>query len=343
MYYSFSQSLLSYNSFGISVTARNFFSIASESDLVKLFTEKQYREILDAAPGFMVIGLGTNLLFTHDYPGVIIKNDLKGIELVKEDDNNVIVRVAAGVVWHEFVQYAIDKNWGGIENLSLIPGTVGAAPVQNIGAYGVEVGELIDHVHAFDTELCEWVNFDRAACRFGYRQSFFKTGAGKKYIIASVTFKLDKQHRIHCDYGAIRSVLESKKITEPNIRDVAEAVIAIRRSKLPDPAVLGNAGSFFKNPVVDQRQLSTLIELHPDLPYYPFGADYKLPAGWLIEKAGWKGYRHQQVGCYEKQALILVNFGGATGQDLLALSLQIQQSVESQFGIHLYSEVNIVG
>jgi UDP-N-acetylmuramate dehydrogenase len=279
---------------------------------------------------------------TKHVEGIVLKNEIGGIDIVHEDEDYVYVKAGAGVVWHEFVLYCVEHNLGGVENLSLIPGTVGATPIQNIGAYGVELKDTFHGLRALDIEKNEWVNFSNHDCAFGYRSSIFKTTLKGRLIISSVTFKLTKKHQLHLTYGAIKEQLTLKGIETPTIKDVSDAVIAIRQSKLPDPRLIGNAGSFFKNPVVSAEVVDNIAKAFPDLVSNKSGDLYKLAAGWLIEKAGWKWYREGQVGCYEKQALVLVNYGGATGAEILAFSQKIQQSVRDTFGILLEPEVNFV-
>ncbi|MBL7964072.1 MAG: UDP-N-acetylmuramate dehydrogenase [Flavobacteriales bacterium] len=292
----------------------------------------------------LVLGGGSNMLFTRDWPGVVLMNEIPGIHMFREDAHHAWVTAGAGVVWHALVRHCVDQDWGGLENLSLIPGKVGAAPMQNIGAYGVEIKDHFDHLEALRIEDGEVVTFDREACAFGYRESFFKRAGRDRYIILSVTFRLNKApHTLNTSYGNIQQELEQRGIASPTLRDVSDAVIAIRRSKLPDPAVTGNAGSFFKNPVVPQALAERLKETHPGLASYPAGpGEVKLAAGWLIEQAGWKGYHGNGHGVHDKQALVLVNRGGATGQAIFDLSQRILDSVRERFGVELEREVNII-
>ncbi|MBP8824699.1 MAG: UDP-N-acetylmuramate dehydrogenase [Flavobacteriales bacterium] len=291
----------------------------------------------------LVLGGGSNVLFTQDWPGVVLLNEIGGMELLLETEEAVIVRVGAGLVWHNFVSYCVDQGWGGLENLSLIPGRVGAAPMQNIGAYGVEIKSAFHHLQALRLSDGEVVRFDTEACRFGYRESFFKREGKGQYIILSVAFQLNKHPELHTHYGSIQAELDKRGITAPTIRDVSEAVIAIRRSKLPDPQVLGNAGSFFKNPVVPVALADRIKAAHPALASYPAGdGQVKLAAGWLIEKAGWKGFREDNLGVHKDQALVLVNYGGSSGNAIYGLSSRILESVKEKFGVELEREVNII-
>jgi UDP-N-acetylmuramate dehydrogenase len=325
------------NTFGIEVYAKEFLVIKSHQDLQALISQRDISK-----EKFLIIGGGSNILFTKDFGGLLIKMEIEGVELVREDEKYVWIKAGAGLVWHDFVLYTIEKGWGGLENLSLIPGTVGASPIQNIGAYGVEVKDVIEEVMGVDLDTKQTRTIKLNDCQFEYRSSIFKRYLKNKFLITKVIFKLSKHPKLHIEYGAIKDELKKENIEHPTIKDVSTAVINIRRSKLPDPAVLGNAGSFFKNPVVNQQKLSELKSLFPSIVSYPFGDQFKLAAGWLIEHAGWKGYRENNVGCHEKQALVLVNHGGATGAEILRLAQKIQQSVKQKFGVDLEMEVNLV-
>lgn len=330
-------SLQPHNSFGIAVNAKLFVVAKSENDLREIYSSNHFGNERK-----LVMGSGTNILFTKDFDGLIVKNEIGGIALVSEDEDEILIRAGSGVNWHEFVLYCIGQGWGGIENLSLIPGTVGAAPVQNIGAYGVELKDVLHTVRAWDMDTNEFVELYRDQCDFGYRSSIFKAKRKGRMVISSVVFRLTKKHVLKLSYGAIKEALLVMGIASPSIRDVSNAVISIRSSKLPDPVKLGNAGSFFKNPAVDKTMLASVQSAYPNVVAFPFGEGFKLAAGWLIESAGWKGYRKGNVGCYEKQSLVLVNFGNATGEEILAFSRKIQASVWEKFGIELEPEVNIV-
>jgi UDP-N-acetylmuramate dehydrogenase len=331
-------SLQPFNTFGIDQSAQLFARFNTANQLSTWIKEGMLGE-----QELLVLGGGSNILLTNDFEGLVLKNEITGINFIKEDASHVWVEVGAGVNWHEFVLHCIDHNWAGVENLSLIPGTVGAAPMQNIGAYGVELKDVFDSLIAIQINTGAEVVFNKEECAFGYRESVFKNVVKGEFLITSVTFKLFKQPTFHLDYGAIRETLASMKI-EPTIRSISDAVIAIRRSKLPDPAVIGNAGSFFKNPVVNKSIVAGLKETYPEMPTYPVNEDtVKVPAGWLIEKCGWKGYRKGDIGVHQHQALVLVNYGGGKGNELYKLALAIQASVEHQFGIFINTEVNIVG
>lgn len=333
-------SLRPYTTFGIEAQANYFADIASETDLNTLFQLNEFNEL-----PLLILGGGSNLLLTQDFPGLALRLTLGGIDVVREDELHVYVQAGAGVVWHELVMYCVANNLAGMENLSLIPGTVGAAPMQNIGAYGVEIEQLFDHLEAVHIGTGEKRRFEHADCRFGYRESIFKHELKGQYIITSVTFRLDKTPTFHTRYGAISETLTEMGVTDETmtIRAISDAVIRIRRSKLPDPAEIGNAGSFFKNPEIPAAQFDQLKTTYPALPGYPTSNELvKVPAGWLIEQAGWKGYRSGDAGVHAKQALVLVNYGRATGHEILALAHQVQASVLEKFGITINPEVNII-
>lgn len=290
-----------------------------------------------------ILGGGSNVLFTRDVKGLVVLNRITGIDLIGEDENHWFVRAGAGVVWHEFVEYAIKEGWAGVENLALIPGMVGASPMQNIGAYGVEIESVVDHLIAVHLPTGELHRFDRSDCQFAYRESVFKRKLKGQYMICYVVYRLRKTPDFNTSYGAITKELERQGISDLSIRAVADAVIAIRRSKLPDPKEIGNAGSFFKNPVVSLEQYDAIAEVHPELPHYPAGkGKVKLAAGWLIDQCGWKGFREGDYGVHKHQALVLVNYGGATGKEVFHLSQQILENVEDRFGVKLEREVNIL-
>ena len=326
------------NTFHVAARAARLARFRSAEELRALIQDPE----LAALPR-LVMGGGSNVLFTKDWPGVVLLNEIGGMEVEEETGEHVVVRSGAGVVWHDLVSYCVEQGWGGIENLSLIPGRVGAAPMQNIGAYGVEIKDTFDHLEALRISDRKVVRFNREACRFGYRESFFKREGKGQYIILNVAFKLAKRPALDTHYGSIKAELEKRGITAPTIRDVSAAVIHIRRSKLPDPNVLGNAGSFFKNPVVPAVLAQRIKAEHSDLSYYPAGeGQAKLAAGWLIEKAGWKGFREENRGVHKDQALVLVNYGGSTGQAIYDLSTRILESVQAKFGLMLEREVNII-
>lgn len=331
-------SLKPYNSFGIAVTARYFASF----DTVEGLQELLYANKLPVQQR-LVLGGGSNVLFTADYNGLVLLNKISGITLVHEDADAYYVRVGAGENWHAFVMDCVRNNRAGVENLSLIPGSVGASPIQNIGAYGVEVKDAVHTVEAWHINDKKLVTFQNHECQFGYRDSIFKRQYRNQLVITHVTFRLLKRPVFHTAYGAIRQELERMGVQALSIGAIAQAVMNIRSSKLPNPQQLGNAGSFFKNPIVPARHCADLMKKYPQLPAYP-NADgsCKLAAGWLIEQCGWKGYRKGDAGCYEKQALVLVNYGNATGTEIWQLSQQIAASVAERFGVHLEPEVNLI-
>lgn len=330
-------SLQSYNTFGIEARARFFKEVADEDSLLATLAHcgKTRKELF-------VLGGGSNVLFMSDLDRVVLRNAIGGIQVLDEDTMRVRVKVGGGMVWHQFVLYAVSKGWGGIENLSLIPGTVGASPIQNIGAYGVELKDVFDGLEAIHVISGEKRTFNAAECEFGYRDSVFKRAYRGQWIITAVVFKLWKQGEVNTSYGDIKRVLAELGVSKPGIADVSRAVIQIRQQKLPDPAMIGNAGSFFKNPEVAIDFFAALKERFPNLPGYLLENSVKVPAGWLIEQAGWKGHRSGNVGVHERQALVLVNFGGARGVEVQQLATQIQESVNAKFGIFLTPEVNYV-
>lgn len=329
-------SLLPYNTFGIPARAAHFAEVHSVNDL-RAALRSGIRPVF-------VLGGGSNVLFTRDAEGLVLKNSLRGIAIARRFKNKIWVRIGGGEVWHDFVLWAVQNGFGGAENLSLIPGSAGAAPVQNIGAYGVELKDIFVSLQALELATGKLRHFSRADCRFGYRDSFFKQEGKGKYCIASVTLSLTlKNHRLQLSYGDIRKTLEANGITAPTIADVSRAVVQIRSSKLPDPAKIGNCGSFFKNPETPRAVLEKIRSTHPQIPHFELPNDkVKIPAGWLIEQCGWKGKRVGNTGCYEKQALVLVNHGGATGEEVKNLAFGIIASVEKAFGIRLEPEVNIL-
>lgn len=330
--------LTRFNTFGIAARARFFAAPSSEAELACLLRSVCARNL-----PLMVLGGGSNVIFGGDFDGLVIHPDMRGIHCLGADDDHYFIEAAAGEPWHEFVQYTLAQGWLGLENLSLIPGTVGAAPIQNIGAYGVEVTDRLHSLTAMDISSGELREFSHDECRFGYRDSVFKQELRDRYIITRVRFRLLRQPAPKIDYGDIRAELAARGLEQPTPRQVAAAVIAIRSRKLPLPAVLGNAGSFFKNPVVASTQLAGLKAAWPDIVAYPQGEGAKLAAGWLIERAGWKGRRIGPVGSYEKQALVLVNHGGAVGADVVRVARAIQQAVHDQFGVELEMEPQVYG
>lgn len=330
-------SLKKYNTFGIEAKAKQFVAVHSIEDLNTILKEHQ------SEPKF-ILGGGSNMLLTQDIQALVIHIDLKGKKVLKEDDDFVWVESQAGENWHEFVLWTIDQNFGGLENMSLIPGNVGTTPVQNIGAYGTEIKDTFVSCEAMTIATQVMKTFTKEDCHFGYRESIFKQEVKDQYIITSVVFKLTKRnHKINTSYGDITKELEKQNVTTPTLKDVSNAVIAIRQSKLPDPAALGNSGSFFKNPIIPKEQYEKAHALHPEMPHYVVSeTEVKVPAGWLIEKTGFKGKRFGDAGIHKNQALVLVNYGNASGQEILAVSRDIQSTVLKEFGIAIEAEVNVI-
>lgn len=330
-------SLLAHNTFGMEVKAAVFVEYDSVEELKQLLADRTRW----AGP-WLHIGGGSNLLFTKDYAGMVLHSAIRGFEVVYEDDEQVQVRVGAGEVWDDFVAYAVRHEWYGAENLSLIPGEVGASAVQNIGAYGVEVKDLIVQVETLEVATGNERTFRNEDCRYAYRESIFKKEWKGQYIVTHVTYALSKRPVFRLEYGNVRCELE-KRGGEVTLSQVRDTIIAVRKDKLPDPAVQGNAGSFFMNPLVPVEQYEALKQQYPDMPHYDAGnGRVKIPAAWMIDRCGWKGKRCGHVGVHDKQALVLVNLGGATGEEVMALAEQIQASVERQFGIRISPEVNYI-
>lgn len=329
--------LKQHNTFGISAFAKEFISVHSVSELAQALKENKGKKLF-------ILGGGSNMLLTQNIDALVIHIDLKGKEVVFENDTHVHLKAMAGENWHEFVLYSISQNYGGLENLSLIPGNVGTTPIQNIGAYGTEIKDTMISCDAMDIETQEIVTFTKEKCEFAYRESVFKNRLKNKYIIISVTFNLTKiNHKINTAYGDITAELAKNNVTVPTIKDVSNAVTAIRQSKLPDPKVLGNSGSFFKNPIISKEDFDKAYAQHPQMPHYTVSdTEVKVPAGWLIEQSGFKGKRFGDAGVHERQALVLVNYGNATGQELLDLSKKIQETVYNNFGIRIEAEVNVI-
>jgi UDP-N-acetylmuramate dehydrogenase len=358
-------SLKAYNSFGIEAIARYFSSFSTTDELAVLLEFARDRipaprdraltkpgsqtppalRSGDASPFPLILGGGSNILLTGNLDGLVLLNRVAGIELVREDEKYVYIKAGAGENWHGFVQYCLQRNWAGVENLSLIPGSVGAAPMQNIGAYGVEIKEVFYELDAWSLEDGKVYTFTLNDCQFGYRDSIFKQKYKGRFIILDVLFRLNKVPKFHTEYGAIREELDKMGPQPLSIQAISKAVINIRSSKLPDPATIGNAGSFFKNPSIPAGQFAALQAAHPGIIGYPNASPpntIKLAAGWLIEQCGWKGFRRGDAGCHDRQALVLVNYGNATGQEIYDLSEEILQSVKTKFGVELEREVNII-
>lgn len=342
-------SLKRYNTFGIDASARFFSSFSTTDELEELLTQHN----TPATKHKLILGGGSNILFTENFNGLVLKNDLKGTDLIKEDEHHYYLKVAAGENWHRLVMYCIERNFAGLENLSLIPGNVGASPMQNIGAYGVEIKDLFESLEAYHINDKKAVIFTNNDCEFGYRESVFKRKYKGEFVILNVTYRLNKIPVFNTSYGAIEQELEKMKVNELSIKAISQAVINIRSSKLPDPKEIGNAGSFFKNPQIPTADYEALKNEYPSIPGYSSENSHYLPgtqggsftkvaAGWLIEQCGWKGYREGDAGCHAKQALVLVNYGHAKGNEIYALSEKIIESVKSKFGIVLEREVNII-
>ena len=330
-------SLKNYNTFGIEAKAKQFVAVHKVAEL-KLILEENKSEKK------FILGGGSNMLLTQDVDALVIHVDLKGKKIIKEDDDFAWVESQAGENWHEFVIYTIDKNLGGLENMSLIPGNVGTTPVQNIGAYGTEIKDTFDSCEAMKIENQEMRTFTKEECHFGYRESVFKNETKNQYIITSVIFKLTKRnHKINTSYGDITAELAKNNITNPTLKEVSNAVIAIRESKLPDPKELGNSGSFFKNPILLKSDFEKIHQKFPEMKFYEVSpTEVKIPAGWLIEQAGFKGKRFGNAGIHKNQALVLVNYGNATGKEILDVSKEIQETIFKTFGIHIEAEVNVI-
>ncbi|MDQ6608206.1 MAG: UDP-N-acetylmuramate dehydrogenase [Bacteroidota bacterium] len=332
-------SLRPYNTFGIDAAARYFTTFETVEELKELFGNSKFK----IQGSKLILGGGSNILLTKDFNGLVLKNEIGGIEVVKEDVDHIYLKAGAGENWHKVVMYCVENGFAGIENLSLIPGNVGASPMQNIGAYGVDIKDVFHELEAFDIKDNTITKFSLQECEFGYRESVFKHKYKGRFVILNVTYRLNKQLVFNTSYGAIQQELEKMGARNLSIKTISQAVINIRSSKLPDPKLIGNAGSFFKNPHVDKKSFHMLQKKYPALPYFSFDEEnVKLPAGWLIEQCGWKGYRKGDAGCYPKQALVLVNYGSASGEEIFSLSEDILQSVKNKFGIVLEREVNIV-
>jgi UDP-N-acetylmuramate dehydrogenase len=329
-------SLKKYNTFGIEVYAKYFGAFSSIDDLTFLLNTYSSERLL-------ILGGGSNVLFTKNYEGLVLKNEITGIHTVHEDEDHIYIKAGAGKNWHKFVMHCIHNNMAGIENLSFIPGNVGASPIQNIGAYGVELKEVFHSLEAFHLGDKRIVNFTLNDCEFGYRDSVFKKKYKDRFVILNVIYRLNKNPQYNISYGAIKDELQKMGVNELSIQSISQAVINIRTSKLPDPAIIGNAGSFFKNPEVSQHEFHELKRIHPAIVGYDLpDGNVKLAAAWLIEDCGWKGYRRGDAGCHEKQALVLVNYGNASGKEIYNLSEEIKQSVKEKFGVILQREVNII-
>ena len=331
-------SLKELNTFGIDVKAQMFANIKSEEQLYLLLTDKN----LEKVPKF-ILGGGSNILFTGNFSGLVIKNSIQGIKIINQNEDYVLIKAGAGEIWHKMVLFCVDRNLWGIENLSLIPGTVGAAPIQNIGAYGQEIKDVFEYLEGFYIDSGDKKKFTVNQCRFGYRDSIFKHELKNKFVITSVVLRLSKKPVLKLDYGAVKEELDKLNLENVTTKNISDVICQIRQSKLPDPNQIGNAGSFFKNPAVGEDTFLRLKKEFPSIIGYPIENNkVKISAGWLIEQCGWKGKRFGNTGSHSKQALVLVNYGGAKSSEVLALAEQIKESVNSKFGIKLDEEINII-
>ena len=334
-------SLKKYNTFGIDAAAK-YFSIFSSVDELENILSFIAKEQISSNKQF-ILGGGSNILFTKDYDGLVLKNNIGGIHTIHEDEDHIYVKAGAGENWHKFVMHCIKNNFAGVENLSLIPGNIGASPMQNIGAYGAEIKDVFHSLEAFHLKEKRIINFSTNDCGFGYRESVFKKKYKDQFVILNVTYRLNKKPQYNISYGAIKEELKKLNIRELNIKAISQAVINIRKSKLPDPKVIGNAGSFFKNPEITKDEFVVLEAQFENLQTYPLdNGNVKLSAAWLIEQCGWKGFRRGDAGCYEKQPLVLVNYDNASGKEIYDLSEEIKQSVKEKFDVELEREVNII-
>ena len=338
MIFSNNISLKKLNTFGINVKCKLFYEINNKGNLKELIKTNQFKQ-----NNYLILGGGSNILFTEDYDGLIIKNEIRGIDIIDEDDETKKIKVGAGENWHQFVLWTIKNELSGIENLALIPGNVGASPIQNIGAYGVEVKDFIDKVWTINLKNGKEKIFTNSECKFKYRDSIFKNELKDQYIILYVSFKLSKLPMLNTKYKDINSELLSLSL-EKSTKNICNAVINIRKRKLPDPKKIGNSGSFFKNPVIEKEKFEYLKKIYPNIIGYKISStEIKLAAGWLIDQCGWKGYRYKDAGVHKNQALVLVNYGEATGKEIINLAEKIQNSVKKKFDINIYPEVNIIG
>ena len=332
------KSLKELNTFGLSHHSKYFIEINSVNDLIELQKKEEFK-----SEKKLILGGGSNILLTKDFNGLIIKNNIKGFKILKENESFIDLEIGAGENWHEIVLKCVEKNWGGIENLSLIPGNSGTAPMQNIGAYGVEIKETFLSLEALELKSGKIITFQKEDCKFGYRESIFKNEKKNQYIILNISLRLNKNPVVNIEYGDIKNILNQKQIKDPSIKDVSNAIIKIRQSKLPDPKKIGNSGSFFKNPIISLENISILKLKFPKIVHYKINDyEYKVAAGWLIENGGWKGKRINNYGVHKNQALVLVNYGGAKGIDIYTLSEEIIQDIKIKFGIELEREVNVI-
>jgi len=331
-------SLKNLNTFGIDAKAKAFVIASDEDELFEILSANE----LKSYPKF-ILGGGSNILLTKDFNGLVIKISVPGLEIIEEDEKNVIIEAGAGVNWNDIVEFSVERNLGGIENLALIPGTAGAAPIQNIGAYGEELSETFYYLRGFYIDTAKPAVFYKNDCDFGYRNSIFKNELKNKFVVSKIRLRLNKNPEIKIDYGNVKEELEKTGKSDYTVKDVSQVIAAIRRQKLPDPAEIGNAGSFFKNPEIGSAEYNLLKERHPDIKGYLLGnGNVKVPAAWMIDKAGWKGFRKGNTGTHNRQALVIVNHGGATGEEILHFAKEVKRSVYEKFEIMLEEEVNVV-
>ncbi len=329
--------LIKLNTFGVSAKAKFFVELTSEDEAVELFKTAEFKNNLK-----LFLGGGSNVLFTKDFDGIVVLNHLKGIEIIKEDEESVFIKSYTGEVWHDLVSFAVERNYWGIENLAFIPGSVGGAPMQNIGAYGVELKEILEELEAYDVNTGEKRIFKNSECDFGYRDSIFKHELKDKCFITSITLRLSKIPKINTSYKVLSTFLAENNINATSPKDISDAITQIRKSKLPDPKILGNAGSFFKNLYISKEKKDLLLQKYPEMPIFEEGNKYKVPSGWLSEECGWKGKKVGNVGMHSKQALVLVNHGGATGEEIKNFSESVINSVSQKFDLTLVPEVNFI-
>lgn len=330
--------LLNYNTFGVESNSKYYIEISSEEALRNVSKLNHFKK-----NPVLILGGGSNILFTKNFDGLVISNKIRGREIIFQNSDYVYLKVGAGENWHDLVMYCVDKGWGGIENLSLIPGNTGTAPMQNIGAYGVEIKETFLELEAFEIKTGKTIKFLKSDCNFGYRESIFKNEKKNQYVILNITLKLNKKPEINISYGDVIKILEDNNIKNPTIKDVSNAIISIRKLKLPDPNKIGNCGSFFKNPIIEKNQLKIIQKKYPNIVYYKINeSKVKIAAGWLIEKAGWKGKTFNNYGVHKNQALVLVNYGNAKGSEIYELSEKIIVDIYQKFQISLEREVNII-
>jgi UDP-N-acetylmuramate dehydrogenase len=331
-------SLKNYNTFGVDVKSKLFTEVKSENDLLKIISDKNLK-----VEKKIILGGGSNILFTKNFDGLILKISIAGIKVIEEDENNILIEAGAGVVWDDLVSFCVQRNFGGIENLALIPGTVGAAPIQNIGAYGQELADTFVSLNGIFLENLEQKSFNKDECSFSYRSSVFKEKLKNKFIVSSIRLLLSKKAKPNNSYKSLQEYISKNRIQNPTLKDISEAVASIRRSKLPEPKLIGNVGSFFKNPVLINDEFNKIKSEYPDVVNFPSkGEKTKISAGWLIEKCGWKGKRVGDVGTYPDHALVICNFGNASGSEILEFAMRIKEEVQRKFGIKLEEEVNIL-